>query len=651
MAADERFRLGKWDGSLEGLVDYFTLDTETTGAQDSEFERLLTQERIRLNNRGGFIYDPRFLRYSVNTLFGLNQEKFSTNGDDQSSDTTLEGYALFASILPLGPSTLNLEAERDKSFFSRELGGRTIQENENYEATLLLKGIYIPSTFRYSDERRELDSRTANSFSRRDEREKTFEYRGERGWLNSQMAFEYEYIDFMDVLLPNLDFESHDVDFRYSLDFGPELNRRWDSDLRYFERSGVSDLTTVEVRETLRVEHSEDLQTRSRYSFTRFEVEGGETDAHQGLFTLDYIINSNLDMTVDMESVYQKFQTGNRQSHSGDLEFNYVKGIPRNGVVNVSLEGGLTYDKNDFATSQTLVPQEPHTFATPVALPIALNNRFVIVSTVVVTKTATGPLPVGCIAPPAPPILLVEGQDYLLETNNDVTEIVPIPCAGTTPGINPGDTIAVDYQFTVSPSRETLENRYSAFASVSYGWIRVFGSHSQSNENLLSGRDEIFLDDRVSDKVGIELIYKIPWLRAGFLAEEEFERSTRERFDSLRLRQTLSATLTPRLRLTANATQEFTEFERPRERDRTTLTNRAALNYTPFSGLFLNAFAEYIEFRDSTSDDQRSFRTGASARWFIRRVEVIPSVEFFRQDRGNVETREFQAVLRVIRRF
>lgn len=644
--------LGTWEGAVEGVVDFSRQDIRRGGSKRTSFEATGTEERLTLRNAGAYIYDPRLVTLSVGGTFGLSQERFTTDSSATSSEGTVWGYDAFASILSEKAYSLNLFANRNHSFFSRELAGRSEVRTESRGATLFARRLYIPSTLTFRQEVQEGESRTGDIVTRRKDQRNVLAYQGQRGWIDSEMDLRYEFIDQSNETFPNLSYQNHDGRLNYSLDFGPELNWRWDSRMHFLSRSGVRDLTTLTVDESLGVDHTEWLRTESRYFLTHTDTLGTATTTHTGAFNLNlrHQLYESLTTTFGANASFRSVPEGWTQTFGGQWGLAYTKRLPWEGRLTAGLRGGLQYAENRFRDTESFVPQESVTFDMPFALPIALRNAFVAPSSVVVTKVALGPLPVGCIAPPEPPTPLILDRDYTLRTVGDITQIVPIPCAGAIPGINPGDTIAVDYRFAVSPSLTFTTTTWHADVSLDYRWIRAYFAHDQTEQSLLSGRDGRFLDNPQSDTLGTELRYDERHLRASLVGEAQRFRSRRQASDTVRSNQFLAFTVLPELTLTLSAGQAFVDFPDEHRQTRT-LSGRASLTYRLNADLSADALGGIRWVSDTLSPTERTLETSLRVRWLIRRLEVNPTLEFFDRRRGDSDTQEYRATLHVIRRF
>ncbi len=644
------FRLGGWEGAYESLTEFSREDTKTGGSSPIHFQDILEKNQLTLRNVGAYILDPQLVTLTLGGTFGLSDDWFSTDGTRDTRRGTLWGYDFFSGILSEKPFSLNLFANRNQSSELAALAGRVDVTSQNRGATLFARRLYVPSTLTFRQEIQDQESRSSGIVDRTSTRRNILTYDGERGWVDSEMSVRYELIDLSDEIFPDLSYRSQEGNLSYSLDFGEELNRRWDSRLRFLTRTGLSNLTTLSVDEALQIDHSERLRTNYRYYFTRIDTSGGATTSHTATFSLLHRLYQSLTTNFSLNGSLQSIPEGSHYLFSGLLDFAYTKKIPWEGQLNIGLGGGLQYDDSRFRSTESFVPQETHSAGSPFALPIALTNPFVEPDSIVVTKIALGPTPPGCVAPPGPPTPLVLGRDYTVQAFGDLTEIVPIPCAGITPGINPGDTIAVDYRFSVSPSLKFLTDTLHTNVSVDYRWIRPYFMHEQTNEHLLAGQDSSFLDNRRSDTLGTELRYDGQRLRASLLGEGQIFTSRRIAYDAARSNQFMAYSIRPDLMLTLNADQALFSYSEPKRQTRT-FGARATLSYTLNATLFADGFAAVRDLMDSTVPNERITEAGVRAQWFFRNVTILPSLGFIDRRRGDTDTKEYRLRLDLIRRF
>lgn len=639
------FQLGDPQGSLESVTEYSRENSRTRGSPGSGFDSLLQRESVTLRNTGA-LYDPRLVNFTFGGTFGYSNSWVT--GNNQGG--ILSGYDFTGNILPQRPFSLTLFANRAQTYYSRELAGVTDILNENWGGTLFADSLYIPSSVRFRREFQDDESRFGGVVTSQKDLRNVLTYEGLRGWLNSELELRYELTNDQNLSAPNLSSQRHEAALNYSLDFGPELNRRLDSRARFLVQTGFTNLTTLNVNEGLQIDHTENFQTNYRYGFMESTSQDGSGFTHDLALGLEHRLYRNLITALGIENNYQTLPAGWKEMLRNNLDFTYTKRLPLDGQLNAGLGGGFAYETDQFSASNSFAPQETHTAASPFALPISLNNPFVSPASVVVTKIAAGPLPIGCFPPPGPPTPLVPGQDYELQTVGNATEIKPIPCLGLSPGINPGDTIAVDYRFNVPSSLAFTTTTWHTNLSLDYAWIRPYFTHYQTNQTLVSGIDSSFLNDERSDSLGIEFRFDSQRLHSRFLGEGQGYGSSRTKYDAIRFNQLLGVSIRPDLALTLSSDQAFTTFTKPRRKTLSAL-GTATLSYRPVPDIVSDLFFVFRMLNDNTSDDERSWQAGLRLRWYYRKVEVLPAVEILSQRRGDTQTMDFRAGLRLIRRF
>lgn len=655
-AAGAILNFGSWDGALEVLWDRASLETDPDGDTTNAFEirNTRTEERVTFRNTEGFLVDPRLATFSLGGTFGLGQEDHTSvvmgAGTNEERRADLSGFDLLATILPRN-ATLSAEmfANRNKNIQTREFAGRTDIEVEQRGAMLRAMRLYIPSSLSVRRERFASVARIGTSEVKTDERRDVVNYEGQRGWLNKEMLFRYESVDKTDSVRPSLDYRTRDAILSSLVDFGPDLNRHWRSLLRVNSRDGFSAEDRQQIDQLLQISHGPRLRTSYRYLLDRIERSGGKTTSQDATFSLSHQLYESLTTEVGLNARDQTFVDGQLENYGGNLRLRYTKKLPRSGRFNASFSAARQREDDDF--DEAFVPQEQLTFDAAFAIPMFLANANVILLSVEVTKTANGPPVAGCAAF-STPTALVEGVDYLLRTVGTRTEIVPQLCSATSPGINPGDTIAVDYRFTRGgePVNFTTSlNRYHV--SIDYGWIRPFFDMERTDQDIVSGMDSGFLTDRRTSTIGLELRGKWQRLQANLqIASEDFD-SDDQVFDRDRANGQLRYTLSPRLSLALSGMLSTTSHSFPEPRESDFVLLRAVLTYRRNGNFFASLFARKQEIEDTRVLDQRTEELGIRTRWRIGKLAVNGTISVLDVQRGTSDTRDYRMMLDVKRRF
>lgn len=654
------FQLGSWDSAIEAQADLSHLESKTSDAARSTFDTARTQERFTLRNSGAYVLDPRVLHLSIAGTFGLSQEYYSSEGSSRSRDGTLEGYDLSATILSDKPVGLELFANRQEEFAPNVFTSQSKLLSEQRGATLWGRRLYIPSRVMFRQVHTAQTTRTGDSLSRFDVEENIVTYQGRRGWLDSEMDVNYEFTDSVDAFLPTSSYRQHDGGVTYSLDFGPELSRRWNSSLRYFKRTGAFDYATANADETLHIDHSDNLRSWYRYNFIRTTVGGGSTSTHLMDATAVHHLFRNLTTDVGVNGIVQQLEQGHRNTARGHINFAYQKRLPWDGWLRLGLGGAFDYQDEGFGNPESFIPREEHNAASPIALPITLDNPFAISSNpakpITIEKTPRrGPLPPGCVPPPPGPVNLQEGRDYTVRTIGAVTEIVPIPCSGAIPGINPGDTIAVSYFFAVPTSLTFTTGFWQASVSLDYGWIRPYYLHEQIDQHQIGGSDSQFLNNQQSDTAGIELRYDQPLWRVSTRAEARRYLSHRISYNNYRASQSAAVRLLRQLTMNLTGEEGQTDYTNPARHTRS-FAGHGALSYmfarrTGDVRMSADVSAGVQVLQDSLVPTEQTTNALLAIRWFWRNLEVSPTLGYYDIERGSSSTTELRLMLHTVRRF
>ena len=628
-------------------------DLKSDGTPGPTFQKFRLDERAAVRNAGSYIFDPRLISSNAGITVGLVQERNEFGGTASTRLGTLLGYSFDSAILPEKPYSLFLFANRSQNVITQPFGGRSDLTAENRGATLWLRELLLQSTMTFSG-RQEVareDTTVAGQTVRRDERRTVGSFDLTRGFEVADLSARYEFTDLEDRANRIGSFRAHEGSLFYSRDFGEDLNKRWDSRVRFFDRSGFAKSTFLDVDESLRIDHAENLFTDYRYLLSRVTGIGGTTTTHTGIARVQHQLYRNLTTRLQADARFQSLPGGQRDVYGGQVDLAYQRGIPWGGRATVGLGGRFQLEDQRFRTTETFVPQESHTAATPFAVPIPLNNAFVLAANVVVTKTAFGPVPPFCLpAPPGPPTPLAPGRDYTLQVVGNTTQIVPLPCSPGVPGINPGDTIAVDYRFEVSPSLLFATQSWYTNLGVDFNWIALSYTHDQTDQHVLSGRDGRFLEGRRSDRARLDLRREGERWRAQAGAEFEHTDATRLSFTSWRFNQFLSYRLVWNLNVSVSASEAFFQFSRP-ARTSETYVARGDLEWNPLPGLLITGFAGLHVLRDSQIPMETFREAGVQARFSWGRLDVTPSYTFNTRERGTSESTEHRFLFRLIRRF
>jgi hypothetical protein len=645
--AQRLFRLGRWEGAAEVGVSGDREKTTVRGGESTSTDRTRYDEQVTIRNSGAYVLDPRVVNSTASLTFGLFQERDHSDSTASSSSGTLLGYSFDTLVFAEKPYSGTIFANRSESVVSREFGGRSdiVFENRGATVTLredsLLKDHGILHFRSMLGARQEVTDETTSVLGQRFVRNETrtiATYEASKGFETSDLDFRYEFDDVEERRGPLAGFQSHTAALNYTLDFGRDLNKRWESRVTYVARTGLARATLLSADEDLRIDHTETLFSDYRYLFTRNEVETGVTTTQTGLVRAQERFYRNLTTSGLVQGTLQDLPQGQHRSGAAQVDVQYERTLPWRGRAFASAGGRYQVDDNRFSVSRVDVVDESH--AAPIPLGgdagFTLANPFAIAATVVVVDTRGGAR--------LPTTL---GIDYVLDRQGDVTRIVPLASSAV---ILPGDPLVVSYSFEVNPNIEFSTVSWHGTAGVDFNWIALNVAHEQSDQTLLSGRNADLLEDRRVDTARVDLRGEWDVLRAVASAQYRVEDSTRLKFTSEELGQFISYRPYYGLTLSLSGQETFTDFTLPHRRS-TSYSARAELVWTGWRGLFVNGFAEYRVSEDSQLPSESVRQVGLRARWTRGKLEVAPDVSWNERARGDVESTDLRFNVRVIRRF
>ena len=641
------FHLGTWEGALRlGYgVDQEKLRSPDATA-DTDFSRHRADEQLSVRNQGFFFVDPQLISGDLGITFGLVQDRERSGGTHDSRNGTLVGYAFDSTLFGALPYNGRLYANRNQSIVTQPFG-RTEIAFENRGATLQLRedsplrdrGFpYFSASVRaeQQDTREKTTSVVGQTF-RRDERQNTLRIEGHKGFETADLDLQYEFADLHDREFSRSDFQSQTVRLDYSADFGPALNRRADSRLSYYTRTGVSPFSLLTAAEDLRIDHLDNLSTGYRYLLVRSDTQTGISASHNGEFDVRYQPYRNVDTDARVSALHQDLPTGTRDTYASQGAVQYRHSLPWSGTLSARIGGRYQIDDNRLTASQISVTDEAQ--AAPQFLGAGagflLNQSFIVASSIVVVDARGGSR--------LPTTL---GLDYEIVVEGNLTRIVPSPTSAV---IQPGDPLAVNYTYELDPSIRYSTTSGSASISLDYRWIAFSYEHEQSNQALISGQDSRFLDDVRKDSAKVDL-------RGSWEALDAQASAGYVRYDSTRLvydqhRYTALFTYRPARSVTIalNADQTLTRFTLPLHRT-DALSTQLTLDW--YQGAWTTtALVGRRTYRDSLVPTEIINEARVRTRLTYGMLDLTSALTASERTRGSFQTFNWAVDLVAVRRF
>jgi hypothetical protein len=643
----EGLRLGAWAGEVEMGYAGDRQQTRSDGIPVNDFEHRRLRERLGIRNQGFSVLDPRLVTGSLGLTFDVFRDRDSFDGTQTSRRGELTGYAFDSTFLADKPYNATLYANRNQNSLTQPFGGRTDVDYENRGVALRLRedsflrdwGMpYFSSTLRtYQEHVKETTTGLGQTFER-DELRNVVAFDGHKGFETADLDLRYELNDLENLAFPAGSFQTRTGGVNYSQDFGPGLNRRWDSRLFYTDRTGLSPTTLLTADERVRIDHYRNLFTDYRYLGTRIETQVGTTDTHEGIFHVQHQLHRNLTTDARVSALRQEFPAGTRSNHAGQLDFTYQRSLPWEGRVFAHAGGRRQIDEVKASTSQINVVDEPHTAPAPLGAGAGflLDQPFVVVATIVVVDTQGGGR-----------VTATPGVDYDVVQEGNLTRIVPL--LGS-PRIQAGDPLAVSYTYEIDPSIKYSTDSAWLNAGADFRWIAFSVGHEQSDQTLLSGEDGRFLEDRRKDTAQLEL--RGFWATLQAQAGAAFTRydSTRLAYTQQRFNQRVSFRALPNLLLALNAEESSTDYTLPERRSQAHSLG-LTLDWLAPGGWSTTTFVGRRVYKDSVLPEETIDEASFKARFVYGKLEIVSLVALNDRTRGTFETIDRRFDVKLIRRF
>lgn len=641
--------LGQWWGEVELAYELNRQDTLVKEQPPRNFNSDQYRERIKIQDQGYYIYDPALMSGNMGVTLEFLQERDSFVKTNRSQNGQLIGYNFDIGILPQKPYTLRAFANRNQDALRRDFGARSDITSSNIGARFDLRegSILSKKGFPYfrtslglthSKTREDTRSQLGQAF-RRNENRDVIDYIAHKGYETADLDFNYNYENVTDTALAHGGFRNHTANLGYSLDFGPTLNRRWDSHIGYLKRTGVSNTQFIRINEALRIDHYRNLSTNYHYSLNSFETRNGSTLSQIAAAQLRHQLYKNLTTTVRARGTTSDLPNGSRYSYLGGINLNYKRTLPGKG--RLILHGGTSYQINDNNLDSSIIDivDEPHPAPAVIGASggFELNHPFVVLSTIEVVDTRGGAR-----------FSTQQGIDYDILQQGDNVEIIPI---ATSLIIQSGDPLEVTYSYEVAPSIRYSTLLWSLGGGVNFHWISFSVSHYDHNQTQLSGHAGQFLNDRRSDTV--RLGFRGDWHRLQATADNSFyyENSTRLKYTRWQFYQFLAYTGLLDLTLSATTDESFTNFDLPMAREQKKYSARLALDGFVRRGWQVRAYTGLRMLRDSDIPNETVRDAGITVLGRMGKLTLQGTGNWNEYDRGRVTTRDWRLEIRVARRF
>ncbi len=637
------FALGKWEGTLEGGYEWEDQTSQTPGTPEFTVFRDRRDEDLQIANRGFYLLDPRLLTGSAGLNLDFFQEQDRLSGNQNNSQHgTLVGYDFSSSILSDKPYTATFFANQTQNVSNSDFAGRTETSSSNLGAVANLReqSILREMGFPYFTSQLELTRGTTNESNtvqgrtfKLDETRDNLTYQADKGYETADLGFRYQLTNVSQTGTNDLSYANQQIDLNYSKDFGPNLNRRWDSRISYSNRTGnTGNDSSLWIDEGLRIDHYENLYSNYRYLLTRNDNEGAATTNQDVTASVGYRLYRNLTNELTAEGRLTTLPQGRQTMYAGQWNSHYQRKLPWSGNFFLTTGGRYEVDDNNLSNSQISVVDEMHT---AVSVGFTLNNPFVVVSSIVIYDTQTGRVPT------------TPGVDYDIVAEGNLTQIFPLP---TSTIIKPLDPLAVTYDYQVAPSIRYSTLSKFANVGVSFPWVELFFAHEDYKQTLLSGSGNGFLENRDDNTARLDLHREWGPLTARAGGSYEILDSTNLSYKRKMLEQNLSLRSYWGIMLNMGANESWTDFTQPVRRQQVRDFRVSADRYG-WGGGYTSLFADMRTIEDTEVPTQDDREAGVRARWILGKLTIAPQLSWRNRTWGGTKSDDLRIELRITRRF
>ena len=639
-----------WDASLGLSADLNTQHLTGPDGTKQRYGSTLFLEGIEFHNGSIYVLHPAFFRTSVSLGFLAEQEK-TQSGDEHTSQTShLVNYALDGTFFPESAYNVDLSAARNQSTYVLPSGTTTESQFETRSISFHMRDNnflrerewlpYFTTNLRFSQQDDKQVTRTAGQTYRQDDHRDAAIFDFQNGGENSDLNFQYQYNRLDNRAYETGSYSSNSANLVYSIDFGPTLNRRWDSRVNYYSRNGRtvdSNLKTLDVNEFVTIDHSVERSSYYNYQLTRQDTPLGNVTTQSGSVQAYQQVYNNLSATGNVSGIRTSLPDGSISSLGAAGNASYNHPLPWQGNVTLGVGGGYAETKSHVANGLVQVTDAVYTVPQNVGAgaAIELKDRNILTSSLVVVVIKGGAR--------VPAVLDV---DYTIRLDGDRTSLVPNPLSVV---MLPGDTLNVSYGFGVSSDAKYATSSASGSVALDWRWIGASYSHDQTDQWPLSGTDSSFLLDEHRDNVSLWLFGSWDALTARADANAVRYESTRLAYTERRFDQYVSWLPSPFMQVNFSANEYRTQYELPAHVT-TGGTIRLDLQWTQGAWL-TTGFVSRRVFRDTLQPHETVDEAGARMRRTWTKLDLNFVVGAQKRERGGASSLNGYFHLGIVRRF
>lgn len=648
LPSEGSFALGEWGGEAATGYEYEDLGIQENGISNASTTRNRFSEEINLRNDGFYIVDPALVQGTAagGVVFFQEDDKYS-NGHGR-WDGTLLNYDGALDFLTEKAVTATTMARRGDNDMSTEFGGRSHNVNQTFGLTARLREYsllrkWLPFLSGRIDAREEQIDQTTSQLGQSytlNETRDTVGFALDKGFQTGDLGIDYNYIIDRYAGSSHFAFNTQWAAVNYSLDFGPTLNRRFDSRISYYNltgQTGQSGQSLLYVDELLHLDHYDNLFSQYEWVLTQNDIQDQSDLSNTGTFTVQYRLFRNLTNAVMVQGNYEKLTQGQRDFYAAEFTPTYDHAIPWGGTLFLSSDSRFQINDDNLTAGAIQVVHEQHSapqFFGP-GLGFVLNNPFVITPTIQIWDTGRGGL-----------IPVLEGVDYQVVAQGSLTQIVILP---TTIIIQPGDPLVVNYEYQVAPQSKYSTRTIMIDGGVAFGWANLDLQHMQMTQSLMSGQSN-FLTDITQDSARID-VHK-DWERFGLGGNALFQNydSSSELFKVRYFLQSYSQYVMARpgwgVDVRLNGGQMLIDYSEPSRR-MTSIDWGLSLDRYFGENMYFLGYGRVRFLNDTLMPSEKYYEAGLRGHFQYGKIHIEPMFTWMNRTWGPIVTNDYHLMLRI----
>lgn len=644
-------RFARWTGSLGVTLDSQQQRLTSPRSPTERSRSDLASETAAIRNDGFFVLDPRLFRGTLAVGFTLDQQRQQADTGSSSQHGTLTNYAFDGTLLPETAYNANVFAVRTQSTYVLPSGSTTRSDNQREGVALHLRENsllrhkellpYFSANLTAQQQQTRQTTTTGGQSFRQDDQRDQLAFDFHNGGLTSDLNFQYQLNRLENRVYAPGSYESQSANLVYSLDFGPTLNRRWDSRINYYSRVGqtsLSDLDSLEVNEFLTIDHNVDRSSTYNYQLTRQATPFGTSTTHVGVVQVNQQVYANLSASGGVNGTHSTLPGGSITAAGGSANLNYSRRVAWEGHLTASAGGSNLVTATHVAGGAVEVRDAPYAVpqVTGAGSRIVLADRNIVAESLVVVVLKGGTR-----------VLAVPNADYSVRIDGDRTSIVPLPSSAL---MFPGDPLNVSYVYNVAPDSRFRTTSRSFSFGIDWPLLGFSFSHDESDQKELGGGDNSLLFNQRRDAGTVYVTGAWEEVRGrASLSVIDFS-STRLAYLETRADQYLTYQPYLNLQFGLAANQYRTEYERP-VHTTTGTSIRLDVTWTWRSNWLTSAYAGTRSYRDSEQPSEKIDEAGFRLRrtWTLLDVNIFAGTQ--RRKRGDVSSMNQFVHFGAVRRF